>query len=1223
MRNNNYHSKRKTAPNKASSKTMTKDQKKLNYKIIYDLYKTNFMDNCELILLEKESTFLDKFFNKMKLIIKTEYGEDIFDKNKTVYQMTKKCENNFISDVYWPMYDSCLSGLEKVKSSRNKANNAFFISNFMSHCTYEQIALHSCGSKYIQINSNKSPSIYITCLNCKKCYFDGSFPVYCPFNHKTYYSKLIKEDEKSLEPATWSEYHCKNPIINEQMSCIRCGDKFWIKKNKLFCKNCKFEVDPLLILWTCTICKKEFRSKVKKYNPLEYKDVENAIREAFLYKKIAKPKEVPCKCVKSSDIKNFNFCHKANGLCKGILYYSKLKNEEILVCSLCNCIFSLNKFYWNCPICSRKFISKDITTSYKDNFDTDLKSNSKNKSYKFKNNINLNSCNNKPDNLDKDLLYLSCKGTPLRNVNNFDIKNNNMSSYVKKKPNDFYNHSTKNKDENKNNSIYKNKRRNLSINITNKTNTNNSYIDNDKEVKNTNDKYNTNTNFYLKNNFSKDNSKASKDNILNYINNNNNDQNNYDNNNNNINNINNNEYFSPIKKENTSEKKHTKMQLSTNIPTKYNGINDSRRYASTSTRNYNYNNIENDEISNTDYRIEKNNLNTSIKPKKYEKYFINNNESRNVQIYIPKKKIDLNKSNNMISSPLYNDNKITDFNGNNNTKVNTSNSVGIRERYKRINKKINNIYEKRNLKTMQDENNDDEEKRFIELQRPTPRINYTKTINEDFKEIRSSSQCKIDKEKYKNINLDMTNFKNNIRNNIRDESLSVKNKANDNYINLKHKYNKRYIANKNNFNYTNITINTTSSNIYKKATNNAYNKEKNGTNKSNGGDNITVNNFITNNDENLDKMYKNSKNRNEELSRTSRREKKNLLNNDKDDKDNKDNKDSSKYISIQDNDDINNDSIRNSIINGGNSVKEIETPKKDKSLVNEDKDSDNNELKEFNFNDYKIITQLGQGTFGKIYLVQDKNNELFSMKKIILSEELDVQTVINEYKMCQRLKHSNVVKILGIYNNKLDRTTYVVYVLMEVGLTDWEKEIRSYNDKNLEYTEKELIQIIKQLSSVLSFLQRNNISHRDIKPQNILVFKNGIYKVADFGEAKQIDNITKNLINNSLRGTELYMSPLLFNGLRTGQIDIKHNLFKSDVYSLGLCTLYAAMTSNKPLYEIRKYVDMNGVKKYLDKLLKGKYSQKFLNLLISMLEIHEKNRPDFVELEKIMKKWKV
>ena len=229
-----------------------------------------------------------------------------------------------------------------------------------------------------------------------------------------------------------------------------------------------------------------------------------------------------------------------------------------------------------------------------------------------------------------------------------------------------------------------------------------------------------------------------------------------------------------------------------------------------------------------------------------------------------------------------------------------------------------------------------------------------------------------------------------------------------------------------------------------------------------------------------------------------------------------------------------------------------------------------------------------------IYLVQDKNNQLFSMKKIILSEELDVQSVINEYKMCQKLSHENIVKILGIYNNKLDSTTYVVYVLMEVGMTDWEKQITSYADKKLEYSEKNLIDIIKQLSAVLSFLQKNNTSHRDIKPQNILVFKDNIYK----------------------------LSPLLFNGLRNGQIDIKHNLFKSDVYSLGLCLLFAAVTNNKPLYEIRKFIDMKNVKIYLDKLLKRKYSQNFINLLSSMLEIHEKNRPDFIELEQIMKKWK-
>ena len=518
---------------------------------------------------------------------------------------------------------------------------------------------------------------------------------------------------------------------------------------------------------------------------------------------------------------------------------------------------------------------------------------------------------------------------------------------------------------------------------------------------------------------------------------------------------------------------------------------------------------------------------------------------------------------------------------------------------------------------MIEDNFKEQNKKNNEILNQISNIN-TKKTNEVFKEIRSSSQHKIDREKHKNnINLDFSNFKNNLKTNKNDEISIEKNKE-ENYTNIKHKYNKRFIGNKYNFNYANITVNTVSSNIYKKATNNFSNKDKSSTNKSNGGDNIEVNNDITNN--NMDKIYSNTKKISEGISHSTRREKRNYINKNKD-KNNYRELNDKKFISIQENKNNNNNEI-NLLKNGGNSIKIPENDKKLKNFINDDKNSENDELKEFNFNDYKIITQLGQGTFGKIYLVQDKNNELFSMKKIILSEELDVHSVINEYKMCQKLKHSNVVKILGIYNNKLDKTTYVVYVLMEVGLTDWEKEIRSYNDKNMEYSEKDLVQIIKQLSSVLSFLQKNNISHRDIKPQNILVFKNGIYKVADFGEAKQIDNIAKNLINYSLRGTELYMSPLLFNGLRTGQIDIKHNLFKSDVYSLGLCILYASVTSNKPLYEIRKYVDMNAVKKYIDKLLKGKYSQKFLSLLYSMLEIHEKNRPDFIELEKIMKKWK-
>jgi serine/threonine protein kinase len=118
-----------------------------------------------------------------------------------------------------------------------------------------------------------------------------------------------------------------------------------------------------------------------------------------------------------------------------------------------------------------------------------------------------------------------------------------------------------------------------------------------------------------------------------------------------------------------------------------------------------------------------------------------------------------------------------------------------------------------------------------------------------------------------------------------------------------------------------------------------------------------------------------------------------------------------------------------------------------------------------------------------------------------------------------------------------------------------------------------------------------------------------------------LTKVTQNLQINTLRGTEMYMSPLLFNGLRTNQIDIKHNLFKSDVYSLGLCILYACTLSNESVYDIRKFVDMNDVKQFIKKSLEKKYSKRFIELIENMLEINERNRPDFIQLEKKLKEW--
>lgn len=289
------------------------------------------------------------------------------------------------------------------------------------------------------------------------------------------------------------------------------------------------------------------------------------------------------------------------------------------------------------------------------------------------------------------------------------------------------------------------------------------------------------------------------------------------------------------------------------------------------------------------------------------------------------------------------------------------------------------------------------------------------------------------------------------------------------------------------------------------------------------------------------------------------------------------------------------------------------------SIIAKDISSNNNELYTFNFEDYKIIKQIGEGTFGKIYLVEDKDKNQFSMKKIIANDDIELENFTLEYELVNKTQHTNILKILGLCKRKLDLTTFALYILMEVGLIDWEKEIKLRQKECKYYTEEELKSILKQINSSLYYLQTLNISHRDIKPQNILIFENSIYKIADFGEAKEINNkFMTNKLLNTLRGTELYMSPLLFNALRTNMSDIKHNAFKSDVFSLGLCLLYAATLSSQTIYEVRAFINSKQVYTLLNKILRGIYSQNFIDVLCKMLEIHEEQRFDFKDIHEIV-----
>ena len=186
---------------------------------------------------------------------------------------------------------------------------------------------------------------------------------------------------------------------------------------------------------------------------------------------------------------------------------------------------------------------------------------------------------------------------------------------------------------------------------------------------------------------------------------------------------------------------------------------------------------------------------------------------------------------------------------------------------------------------------------------------------------------------------------------------------------------------------------------------------------------------------------------------------------------------------------------------------------------------------------------------------------------------------------------------------------------MELASIDWENEIKKRSETKKYYSEGELNQILNQLITSFALLQKNNITHRDIKPQNILIV-NDIYKICDFGEAKIIT--TDGVIQQSIRGTELYMSPILFKALNARQKKVVHNTYKSDVFSLGMCILLAATLTFQSLYDIRELDKMENVKNVLVKYLIAKYSYNFVGTLLKMLEVNENLRPDFIELEKII-----
>ena len=582
--------------------------------------------------------------------------------------------------------------------------------------------------------------------------------------------------------------------------------------------------------------------------------------------------------------------------------------------------------------------------------------------------------------------------------------------------------------------------------------------------------------------------------------------------------------------------------------------------------NYNFLNIITDENNNIIYTIPNNNKDQKIffQKKKIIKNETEDNINTNNFIYKSKNY----KKNNNIRNQNYN--RII-----NNYGIHKKNNLSFH---------INNIAEIKNINSMKKDIICIRNKKKRDLLINEKGSQITKNINK--KQIKSNKNSNINKIIYNNkIN---TNNNNNLNNNINENEILGLNK----YINQIEKINKNENGNSNIDNSANIINNA----------NNDLQKENYNNNKIvlNIIDLKKNNNKINSRDKNYLNLYN--------------------INDNIDDVD--------KFLDLK----IYFASLEKEILIYKNKIKrslsfDIRNSIGHFSLLT---NPENFEIKTFDSNYYTILRQIGKGSYGKIYLVEDpKTKKEYALKKIIISNSLELKENQDEYILTWKLTKLNpelkIVKKYAIEIKQLDKYNLVMYVLMEVANCDWEQELINRYKENAYYTENELIDILKSLVNTLAELQKRGISHRDVKPQNILCFGKNGYKLSDFGEAKtkkktfiKSNNYDENTRKQTVRGTELYMSPILFKALQMNSADgAQYNAYKSDVFSLGMCFLLASSLNYQALYEIREIYDMDVLKDIVKKYLKN-YSENYINLIINMLQINEKLRPDFIELNSMI-----
>ena len=192
---------------------------------------------------------------------------------------------------------------------------------------------------------------------------------------------------------------------------------------------------------------------------------------------------------------------------------------------------------------------------------------------------------------------------------------------------------------------------------------------------------------------------------------------------------------------------------------------------------------------------------------------------------------------------------------------------------------------------------------------------------------------------------------------------------------------------------------------------------------------------------------------------------------------------------------------------------------------------------------YKILSPLGSGGFGTVYLAEDTWMDKKVAIKVPHRQNVDFSDLLHEPRLLASLNHPNIVSILTA-----EKQENIFFIVMEFVPGDTLEAIISRDGqidlaRTLDYT--------CQICNAVDHAHQHGVIHRDLRPGNVLVTEGGLLKVADFGTSRFIEIAAH---GTTVVGSPPYMAPEQFHGKA---------VFASDVYSLGV-TMYQMLTGVLP-----------------------------------------------------------